>query len=159
SKLSQKALAQVLRQLPHSHDPNLLVGAATADDAGIYRLDSTRALVQTVDFFTPIVDDPNAYGQIAAANALSDVYAMGGRPITAMNIVGMPTDKVPPAVINRIVKGGAAVVKRAGCALVGGHSIRNPEPIFGLAVTGIVHPRRLITNAAARPGDLLVLSK
>lgn len=122
-------------------------------------LDRTRALVQTVDFFTPIVDDPYAYGQIAAANALSDVYAMGGRPITAMNIVGMPVDRVPPAVIHRILRGGAAKVKEAACALVGGHSIRNPEPIYGLAVTGMVHPKRIITNAGALPGDALVLTK
>ena len=115
--------------------------------------------MQTVDFFTPIVDDPLAYGRIAAANALSDVYAMGGRPITAMNIVGVPTDKVAPEVINQILRGGAQKVKEARCALVGGHSIRNPEPIYGLAVTGLVHPKRLITNAAARPGDVLVLTK
>lgn len=115
--------------------------------------------MQTTDFFTPIVDDPYKYGQIAAANALSDVYAMGGRPITAMNIVGMPTDKTPSNVINRILKGGAEKVKEAGCCLVGGHSIKNPEPIYGLSVTGIVHPRRMLTNADARPGDLLVLTK
>src|SRR5260221_3582727 len=140
-------------------DPNVLVGAASADDAGVYRIDAERALVQTVDFFTPIVDDPFVYGQIAAANALSDVYAMGGRPLTALNLVGMPTDVVPPKVINAILRGGAAKVKEARCTLVGGHSIRNPEPIYGLAVTGLVNPRRMITNAAARPGDLLVLTK
>ena len=115
--------------------------------------------MQTTDFFTPIVDDPYAYGQIAAANALSDVYAMGGRPVTAMNLLGMPTDKVPPEVIHRILEGGAAKVKEAGCCLVGGHSIKNPEPIYGLSVTGIVHPERMLTNAAARPGDRLVLTK
>jgi selenide,water dikinase len=135
------------------------VDATTADDAGVYRLDLDRALVQTVDFFTPIVDDPFMYGQIAAANSLSDVYAMGGRPLTAMNLVGMPTDVVAPPIINAILRGGAAKVREAGCALVGGHSIRNPEPIYGLSVTGWVHPRRMITNAAARPGDLLVLTK
>jgi len=135
------------------------VGAATADDAGVYRLGRTRALVQTVDFFTPIVDDPFTYGQIAAANALSDVYAMGGRPLTAMNIVGMPVDTLPPDVIRTILLGGAAKVKEAGCVLVGGHSIKNPEPIYGLSVTGLVDPCRLITNAAARAGDLLVLTK
>jgi selenide,water dikinase len=140
-------------------DPNLLVGAATADDAGVYRIDRDRALVQTVDFFTPIVDDPFPYGQIAAANALSDVYAMGGRPLTAMNVVGVPTDLLAPKVINAILRGGAAKIKEARCVLVGGHSIRNPEPIYGLAVTGLVCPRRLITNAAAREGDLLVLTK
>src|SRR5204863_1139838 len=150
---------QVLRQLPTVRDPNLLVGTATADDAGVYRIDRDRALVQTVDFFTPIVDDAFVYGQIAAANALSDVYAMGGRPLTAMNLMGVPTDVVPPKVINAILRGGAVKVKEAKCALVGGHTIRNPEPVYGLAVTGLVSPRRMITNAAARPGDWLVLTK
>ncbi len=140
-------------------DPNLLVGADTLDDAGVYRLGPGRALVQTVDFFTPIVDDPFAFGQIAAANALSDVYAMGGRPLTALNLLGVPTEHVPPEAIARILLGGASKVREAGCALVGGHTIRNPEPIFGLSVTGLVDPRRLLTNAAARPGDLLVLTK
>lgn len=157
--MSQEALAQVLRRLPRIQDANLLVGAATADDAGVYRIDRDRALVQTVDFFTPIVDDPFAYGQIAATNALSDVYAMGGRPLTALNLMGVPTDLVPPAVINAILRGGATKVKEARCVLVGGHTIRNPEPIYGLAVTGLVSPRRMITNAAARPGDLLILTK
>src|SRR5881296_1807084 len=150
---------QVLRQLPIVRDPNLLVGTDTADDAGVYRIDRDRALVQTVDFFTPIVDDPFVYGQIAAANALSDVYAMGGRPLTALNLMGVPTDVVPPKVINAILRGGAAKVKEAKCALVGGHTIRNPEPIYGLSVTGLVNPRRMITNAGARPGDWLVLTK
>jgi selenide,water dikinase len=150
---------QVLHQLPQFEDGNLLVGAATADDAGIYRIDRSRALVQTVDFFTPIVDDPFAYGEIAAANSLSDVYAMGGRPLTAMNVMGVPTDLVPPKVINAILRGGAAKTKEAGCTLLGGHTIKNPEPFYGLAVTGLVNPRRMITNAGARPGDLLVLTK
>src|SRR5437899_1359764 len=150
---------QVLRQLPRVRDPNVLVGTATADDAAVYRIDRDRALVQTVDFFTPIVDDPFVYGQIAAANALSDVYAMGGRPLTAMNVMGVPTDVVPPKIINAILRGGAAKVQEAKCALVGGHTIRNPEPVYGLAVTGLVNPRRMITNAGARPGDLLVLTK
>ena len=140
-------------------DRNLLVGASSADDAGVYRLDRDRALVQTVDFFTPIVDDPYTYGQIAAANALSDVYAMGGRPLTAMNVLGVPTDVVPPDVIARILRGGAAKVKQAGCVLVGGHTIRNPEPIYGLSVTGLVNPRRVMSNAGAKLGDLLVLTK
>src|SRR6478735_4793506 len=129
----------VLHQLPATpHDPRLLVGSATADDAGVYRLDKDRALVQTVDFFTPIVDDAFLYGQIAAANALSDVYAMGGRPITAMNLLAVPIDIVPPKVIQAILRGGATKVKEANCALVGGHSVRNPEPIYGLSVTGLV---------------------
>jgi selenide,water dikinase len=115
--------------------------------------------VQTVDFFTPIIDDAFAYGQIAAANALSDVYAMGGRPLTALNIMGVPDEIVPPAMIARILRGGAAKAKEAGCTIVGGHTIRNPEPIYGLAVTGFVNPSRMITNAGARPGDRLVLTK
>lgn len=149
----------MLRQLPLPRDPRLLVGAATADDAGVFRLDRGRALVQTVDFFTPIVDDPFLYGQIAAANSLSDVYAMGGRPLTALNIVGVPEETVPPEVVARLLRGGAVKAKEAGCVVLGGHTIKNPEPIYGLAVTGLVHPRRLITNAAARPGDILVLTK
>jgi selenide, water dikinase len=148
-----------LRRLPQTNDRNLLVGSATADDAGIYRIDRDRALVQTVDFFTPIVDDGFLYGQIAATNSLSDVYAMGGRPLTALNILGVPTDKVPPNVINAILRGGAAKIVEAKCALVGGHTIQNPEPIYGLAVTGIVSPKRMLTNANARVGDLLVLTK
>jgi len=150
---------QVLRQLPHMQHPNLLVGATTADDAGVYRIDRDRALVQTVDFFTPIVDDPFAYGAIAAANALSDVYAMGGRPLTAMNIMGIPEDIVPPRIVNAILKGGLSKIREAGCVLVGGHTIRNPEPVYGLSVTGMVSPRMMLTNAAARLGDLLVLTK
>jgi selenide, water dikinase len=115
--------------------------------------------VQTVDFFTPIVDDPYAYGQIAAANALSDVYAMGGRPVTAMNLLGIPTEKVPPEAIAQILLGGAAKVKEAHCALVGGHTIKCPEPIYGLSVTGFVHPDTILANTNAAPGDLLLLTK
>jgi len=137
----------------------VLVGSASADDAGVYRLTSSRALVQTVDFFTPIVDDPFCYGQIAAANAISDIYAMGGRPLTALNIMGIPTDLVANEVIAEILRGGAAKAKEAHCAIIGGHTIRNPEPIYGLAVTGIVSPKRMLTNARARAGDLLVLTK
>jgi selenide,water dikinase len=125
----------------------------------VYRIDRNRALVQTTDFFTPIVDDPFAYGQIAAANALSDVYAMGGRPMTALNIMGIPADLVPPRTINMILRGGAKKIKEARCVLIGGHTIRNPEPIYGLAVTGMVSPRSMLTNAKARPGDQLILTK
>ena len=149
----------MLRRLPATDDPNLLVGAATADDAGVYKLRPDLALVQTVDFFTPIVDDAFAYGQIAAANSLSDCYAMGGRPITAMNVMAVPADVLPPETIARILKGGATKVKEAGCALVGGHTIKNPEPVYGLSVTGVVHPKRMMTNAGARPGDVLILTK
>ena len=136
-----------------------MVGITSGDDAGVYRIDRDRALVQTTDFFTPIVDDPYAYGQIAATNAMSDVYAMGGRPLTALNLMGMPVDLVPPNVIQRILRGGAAKIKEAKCNLVGGHTIRNPEPIYGLAVTGMVSPRHMLTNAKARAGDLLILTK
>jgi selenide,water dikinase len=115
--------------------------------------------VQTVDFFTPIVDDPFCYGQIAATNAISDIYAMGGRPLTALNIMGIPTDLVPNKVVAEILRGGGAKAKEARCAIIGGHTIRNPEPIYGLAVTGIVSPKRMLTNARARAGDLLVLTK
>lgn len=131
----------------------------TGDDAGIFRLDARRALVQTVDFFTPIVDDPFQYGEIAAANALSDVYAMGGRPLTALNIIGMPEEKVPPSVIAKILDGGLSKMREAGCVLVGGHSIRNPEPIYGLSVTGLVSPKAFISNANGRAGDQLFLTK
>jgi selenide,water dikinase len=157
--LSQQALRQVLPQLPISSDRNVLVSSKTFDDAGVYRLDRNRALVQTVDFFTPIVDDPFSYGQIAAANSLSDIFAMGGRPLTALNIVGFPTDLVTPRVISSILRGGLAKAAEVGCVIIGGHSIRNPEPIYGLAVTGVVDVRLVTTNANARPGDLLVLTK
>src|ERR1700684_2549038 len=150
---------QVLRQLPVLNTRNLLVGSATGDDAGVYRIDRNRALVQTADFFTPIVDDPFAYGQIAATNALSDIYAMGGRPLTALNLMGIPADWVPPRIINLILRGGAAKIKEAKCVLIGGHTIRSPEPIYGLAVTGLVSPRRMLTNAKAHSGDVLVLTK
>ena len=157
--MSQQALRQVLPQLPILSDRNVLVSSKTFDDAGVYRLDRHRALVQTVDFFTPIVDDPFSYGQIAAANSLSDIFAMGGRPLTALNIVGFPTDLVRPRVISSILRGGLAKAAEVGCVIIGGHSIRNPEPIYGLAVTGVVDVRQVTTNANARPGDLLVLTK
>lgn len=149
-----------MRQLPEPRpDPNLLIGTATADDAGVYRLTRDLALVQTADFFTPIVDDAAAFGEIAAANSLSDVYAMGGRPLTALNILGVPPDKVPPSVIAAILRGGLKKATEAGCSIVGGHTIRLPEPMYGLSVTGLVSPRRIIANSQARPGDLLVLTK
>ncbi len=146
-------------QLPQYPNRNVLVGSATADDAGVFRLDRDRALVQTTDFFTPIVDDPFAYGQIAAANALSDVFAMGGRPLTALNIMGMPTDFVSEKTIATILRGGLEKAREVGCAIIGGHTIRNPEPIYGLAVTGMVNPKKMLTNAKARAGDRLVLTK
>lgn len=148
-----------MRQLPQYPNRKVLVGSSTADDAGVFRLDRDRALVQTTDFFTPIVDDPFAYGQIAAANALSDVFAMGGRPLTALNIMGMPADLVSEKTIATILRGGLEKAREAGCAIIGGHTIRNPEPIYGLAVTGIVSPKKILTNAKAKPGDFLVLTK
>ena len=145
--------------MPQFHDERLLVGSATADDAGVFKISDELALVQTTDFFTPIVDDPVLYGRIAAANALSDVYAMGGRPITALAIAGMPSDLVDNETIRNIFKGGAEMCVEAECSLLGGHTIKNPEPIYGLAVTGIVHPERHLANAHAKPGEHLVLTK
>jgi len=141
-------------------DPNLLVGTETQDDAGVYRLTDDIALVQTIDFFPPVVDDPFLYGQIAAANALSDVYAMGGKPITGLNLVGYPDDKDPKLTwLDEILRGGAERFAKAGAVIVGGHTVRDTEIKFGYAVTGIVHPQRIVTNAGARPGDKLVLTK
>ena len=137
----------------------MLVGATTLDDAGVFRLTNDRALVQTVDFFTPIVNDPFRYGEIAAANALSDVYAMGGRPVCALNIMGIPEQLVRPNVIAEILRGGARKAKEAECAIIGGHTIRNSEPVYGLAVTGLVKPKHMLTNTNARVGDLLLLTK
>lgn len=148
-----------MRDLPQSNDPNLLVGSATADDAGVYLLNAETALVQTLDFFTPICDDPYLFGQIAAANSLSDVYAMGGRPITAMAIAGMPDSILTTEEIRAIFRGGADMVKQANCSLVGGHTIKNPEPIYGLSVTGVVHPDRYTANSHAKVGDVLILTK
>jgi len=145
--------------LPTLSDPNVLVGTETADDAGVYRLGNDLALVQTLDFFPPIVDDPYQYGQIAAANSLSDVYAMGGVPKTALNIVGFPDDQLPLEILGEILRGSAEKCREAGCAVIGGHSVRDAEIKFGLSVTGVVHPARVLTNAAARPGDRLVLTK
>jgi selenide, water dikinase len=149
----------VLRRLPSPSDPNLLVGTNTADDAGVYRLSDDLALVQTVDFFTPVVDDPYWFGAIAAANALSDVYAMGGRPLTALNIVAFPVGTLSLDVLSEILRGGADKVREAGVTLVGGHTIDDTEPKFGLSVTGTVHPGRIVTNAGAQAGDILVLTK
>lgn len=140
-------------------DPNLLVGIDVSDDAGIYRLTDELALVQTLDFFTPIVDDPFEFGRIAAANALSDVYAMGGKPLTAMNIVCFPIKDMDKAVLRSILQGGLEIIYKAGAAMIGGHSVEDPELKYGLSVTGIVHPQKFLTNAGAKPGDLLILTK
>jgi selenide,water dikinase len=160
-KINPAALSQVLKQLPTpaERDPRLLVGLETSDDAGVYQLADDLAIVQTVDFFTPIVDDPYAFGQIAAANALSDVFAMGGTPVTALNIVGFPITKLDPSILGDILRGAQEKIAEAGAVLVGGHSIDDPEPKFGLSVTGTIHPHRILTNAGAKPGDLLILTK
>ncbi len=151
-------LDSVLRRLPRQTDGNVLVGFDTNDDAGVYRLSDNLALVQTVDFFTPIVDDPYVYGQIAAANSLSDVYAMGGRPISSLSIVGFP-EKGDPAVMEQILRGGLSKMAEAGCVVVGGHSIRDDDLKFGYAVTGLIHPQRVWRNVGAQPGDVLLLTK
>jgi selenide, water dikinase len=152
-------LDSVLAKLPKQSDPNVLVGFDTADDAGVYQLAPDLALVQTVDFFTPIVDDPYTFGQIAAANSLSDVYAMGGRPISALSIVGFPNTGRDLDILEKILKGGLAKMQEAGCAVIGGHSIGDEEIKFGYAVTGVINPRRVLTNSAARAGDRLILTK
>ena len=148
----------MLRQLPEVSHPNLLVGIDTADDAAVYKLDDEVALVQTVDFFPPIVDDPFRFGEVAVANALSDVYAMGGRPLLALNIVGFPVT-LPKDILARILKGGASKAQEAGVLIVGGHTVDDAEPKYGLAVTGLVKPGAEVTNAGARAGDALVLTK
>lgn len=152
-------LTHVLRHLIPVEDPNALVDASTGDDAAVYRLSDDRALVVTADFFTPIVDDPFAFGRIAAANALSDVYAMGGRPLFALNLVGFPRKLLGEGILEEILRGGGETCREAGIAVLGGHTIDDPEPKFGLVGVGEVDPRRMITNAGARPGDVLVLTK
>jgi selenide, water dikinase len=158
-KLPAAALLPIVRDLPAATAPELLVGSATADDAAVWRISDELALVQTVDFFTPVVDDPYDFGRIAAANALSDVYAMGGRPLTALNLVAWPLDRLGPDALADVLRGGLDVVRSAGAEIVGGHSIDDPEPKYGLAVTGAVHPDRVVTNAGGRVGDSLVLTK
>jgi selenide,water dikinase len=145
--------------VPKTLDPRVLVGTETADDAGVYKLDERIALVQTVDFFTPVVDDPYTFGQIAAANALSDVYAMGGTPVTALNIVGFPFCSLPGEILAQILAGGQAKAVEAGVAIIGGHTIQDKEPKYGLAVTGVISPEAIYTNAQAQIGDYLVLTK
>ncbi len=149
----------MLSALPALDDPRVLVGATTGDDAAVFRIAGDRALVSTVDFFTPIVDQPEAFGAIAAANSLSDVYAMGATPLFALSLVAFPRDKLDSGLLERIVAGGAAKLAEAGVPVVGGHSIDDAEPKFGYAVTGEVHPDRVVTHAGARPGDLLYLTK
>jgi selenide,water dikinase len=158
AKLNPATLDAVLRKLPRQTDPNVLVGFDTNDDAGLYLVSESLALVQTVDFFTPIVDDPFLFGQIAAANALSDVYAMGGRPVSSLSIVGFP-EKGDPEILEQIIRGGLAKMNEAKCSVIGGHSIRNEDMLFGYAVTGLINPNRIWRNVGARPGDALLFTK
>ena len=148
----------MLGKLARQHDPNVLVGFDHADDAGVYQISADTALVQTVDFFTPIVDDPYTFGQIAATNSLSDIYAMGGRPLTALALVCFP-EKGDLEILERILAGGLSKMMEAGCTVVGGHSIRDDETKFGYSVTGTIHPQRVLANTGAKPGDLLILTK
>jgi selenide,water dikinase len=152
-------LDSVLTTLPKQSDPNVLVGFETGDDAGVYLIAPDIALVQTVDFFTPIVDDPWTFGEIAATNSLSDVYAMGGRPVSALSIVGFPNTGRDLDMLEKIMQGGLAKMQEAGCTVIGGHSISDDEIKFGYAVTGVVDPKRVLANRSARPGDRLVLTK
>ena len=158
AKIPAGKLSDIVAEIPVKKDANLLVGFDYADDAGVYKLTDDLAIIQTLDFFPPIVDDPYLYGQIAAANALSDVYAMGGEVKTAMNIVGFP-EFLDYSILGEILRGGAEKVKEAGAVLCGGHSIKDNEPKYGLSVTGVVHPQKILANKGAKPGDLLILTK
>lgn len=158
-KIGPGRLAEILATVTPAAHPDLLVGTETGDDAAVWRLDADRALVATTDFFTPVVDDARTWGRIAATNAVSDVYAMGGRPLFALNIVAWPNEVLPAEMLGEVLAGGADVGRECGFAVVGGHSIDDPEPKYGLAVVGEVHPDRILTNAGLRPGDALVLTK
>ncbi|MDR0440757.1 MAG: selenide, water dikinase SelD, partial [Candidatus Accumulibacter sp.] len=159
-KIAPAVLADMLRALPQTQCfPDLMVGTETSDDAAVYRLNDTQALIATTDFFMPIVDDPFDFGRIAATNALSDVYAMGGRPILALAVVGMPIETLPMEAVQQILAGGASVCARAGIPLAGGHSIDAPEPIYGLVALGLAHPEKIKRNSQARDGDALILGK
>ncbi len=159
-KIAPSVLAELLRGSPRTDNyPDLLVGTETSDDAAVYRLNDTQAVVSTTDFFMPIVDDGFEFGQIAATNALSDIYAMGGRPLMALAIVGMPINTLPHEIIREILRGGESACARAGVPIAGGHSIDSLEPIYGLAVTGVVNPRQIKRNSSACPGDVLILGK
>jgi selenide,water dikinase len=158
AKLSPSVLEAALKALPAQHDPNRIVGFETSDDAAVYRLGPDLAIVQTVDFFTPIVDDPFEFGQVAATNAVSDVYAMGGRPVSSLTILAFPANG-DPAVLEQILRGGLSKMSEANCTVVGGHSIRDEELKFGYAVTGTIHPDKIWKNVGAQPGDALILTK
>lgn len=161
-KLAQFELAEIIGGLdgsvPLTH-PDLLVGIESSDDAGVYRITDDIAIVQTVDFFTPIVDEPDDWGRITAANALSDVYAMGGRPLTALQVVAWPRDTLPFSLLSQVIGGAGEILRKAGVTIVGGHSVDDPEPKFGIAITGVIHPDRVLRNRGARADDVLVLTK
>lgn len=157
--MAPKLLVEALEAIPPTYHPDLLVGLSTADDAGVFRINDRQALVQTVDFFPPIVDDPFDFGRIAAANALSDIYAMGGRPLTALNIVCFPSGDMPIEILSQVLRGGAEKIEEAGAVVVGGHSIKDKELKFGIAATGLIDPDRIITNSHAQVGDRLYLTK
>jgi selenide,water dikinase len=159
SKISQNDLKVALSGLPHIFDPRVLVSADTCDDAGVYQLSDRLALVQSVDVFTPCVDDAYLFGQIAAANSVSDIYAMGGTPLTALSVVAFPVEKLSPRLLNRMLQGGIDKLKEAGTVVIGGHSIKDKDIKFGFAVTGVISPRKIIANDKARPGDMLLLTK
>ncbi|HKK11114.1 MAG TPA: selenide, water dikinase SelD [Bacteroidales bacterium] len=158
-KLRPQDLEAVLKQLPIPTDVNVLVGTDTSDDATVYKINDTQALVQTLDFFTPIVDEPYHFGAIAAANALSDVYAMGGKPLFALNIVGFPDKRLPMSVLQEILQGAQDKAAEAGISILGGHTVEDPEPKYGMVVTGLVHPEKVIRNVGAKAGDVLILTK
>ncbi|MDP6449348.1 MAG: selenide, water dikinase SelD [Lentisphaeria bacterium] len=158
-KLQPKLLREVLATLAASTDTNVMIDGSTADDAAVYRISDELAIVQTVDFFTPIVDDPGQFGAIAAANSLSDIYAMGAKPIFAVSVVGFPSKRLPIEVLTQILQGAQSKVAEAGVSIIGGHTIDDTEPKFGLAVTGVVEPGKIITNSGSQPGDVLVLTK
>jgi selenide,water dikinase len=159
SKISQEDLKKALSGLPRIFDPRVLVSSDTCDDAGVFKLNSRTALVQSVDVFTPVVDDPYVFGQIAAANSVSDIYAMGGRPLTALSIIAFPIERLSPRIMNRMLQGGIDKLCEAGTAVLGGHSIKDKEIKFGFAVTGVVHPAKMTVNSKAKPGDILILTK
>lgn len=159
SKIPPKQLEEILKVLPLARDPNILVGIDTHDDAGVYKINDELALVLTTDFFPPVCSDPYEFGQIAAANSISDVYAMGGIPVVALNIMMFPADRLPMEAYARILQGGADMASGAGINIIGGHTIDDFPPKYGLAVVGYVHPEKIITNAGAKPGDLLILTK
>jgi len=159
SKIGQEDLKKALSGLPRVFDPRVLVSSDTCDDAGVFKLGPRMALVQSVDIFTPVVDDPYVFGQIAAANSVSDIYAMGGRPLTALSIIAFPIERLSPRIMNKMLQGGIDKLREAGTAVLGGHSIKDKEIKFGFAVTGVVRPDRMTVNSKARPGDLLILTK